>query len=49
MNTAHSLVPLDGYHRDTKDGNVVAMANIVTLRVTGSTGDDGGVEGKVRV
>lgn len=43
------VTPTDGYYWDTKDGKVVAAAKMAFALITGNTGQDGGVEGHLKV
>ncbi len=43
------MIPEHGYYWDTKNGKALAIAKIALALVTGKTGDDGGVEGPLRV
>jgi general stress protein 26 len=43
------VTPREGYYWDTKDGKIAAAVKIGFLMLTGQTGDDGGVEGPLRV
>lgn len=43
------VTPTDGYYWDTKDGKVVAAAKMGFALLTGKTGDDGGVEGRLKI
>ncbi len=43
------VTPTDGYYWDTKDGKVAAAIKIAFAMVTGKVGDDGGVEGPLKV
>jgi general stress protein 26 len=43
------VTPVEGYYWDTKDGTVVAGVKILLAMVGKAAGDDGGVEGPLRV
>jgi len=43
------VTPEDGYYWDTTDGKVVAAVKIGFAMVSGKVGDDGGVEGPLKV
>jgi general stress protein 26 len=46
---ALKVTPDDGYYWDTKEGKVVAAVKIGFAMFTGKVGDDGGVEGRLKV
>lgn len=46
---ALKVTPEDGYYWDTKDGKLAAAVKIGFAMITGKVGDDGGVEGPLKV
>lgn len=47
--TLLKVSPTDGYYWDTKNNKLVSLIKIAASIVTGNTGDDNGVEGKLEV
>lgn len=41
--------PNDGYYYETKENKLIAMSKMIFAAVTGSSNEDGGVEGKLDV
>lgn len=41
------VTPTDGYYYETKENKIVAMSKMIFAAVTGSSIEDGGVEGKL--
>lgn len=43
------VAPYDGYYYETKENKIVAMSKMIFAAVTGSSIEDGGVEGKLNL
>lgn len=41
--------PYDGYYYETKDNKLIAMSKMIFAAVTGTTMEDGGIEGELNV
>ena len=47
--TVIKVSPNDGYYYETKENKLIAMSKMIFAAVTGSSNEDGGVEGKLDV
>jgi len=47
--TIIKVKPIESYYWDTKDNKLVSLIKIATAAVTGKTGNDGGVQGALKV
>lgn len=43
------VAPSDAYYWDTKDGKLIALLKWATAAITGKGGDDGGIEGNIKL
>jgi len=47
--TVIKVAPSDAYYWDTKDGKLVALFKWAAAAITGKGGDDGGIEGNIKL
>jgi len=47
--TVIKVTPSDAYYWDTKDGKLIALLKWATAAITGKGGDDGGIEGNIKL